>query len=156
MNKKLLSIAQELSEKEIQALIRLKKHGGKKLTELNRERKKLLSSLAKIEKQILDFGGDLDSAASKRKTSSSKGRRGSAGKAQEKSGFDGSGLTEAMREVMTKANSPLRASDIVEALPENGFKVKDVMATRKRVSIILATQKKSFHQTGRGLYVLAD
>lgn len=57
---------------------------------------------------------------------------------------------------MLDANDSLRAADIVDKLPGFGYKVKDVAATRKRVSIVLATQKKNFEQVGRGLYRIVE
>lgn len=160
-----------LSEKEIMQLARLKKDGGKKLAVLRKERKKLADALARIDGQIAGLGGSPlgDDAPAKRTRSAkkavpekrrtrkaavkaaskpagkaaSKPRRGKAGKI---------GLTEGVRKALSQANDPLRASDIVDALPGLGYKVKDVAATRKRVSIVLATQKNNFTQVARGLY----
>lgn len=66
------------------------------------------------------------------------------------------GLTNAVKQILGQSAQALRAGDIVEKLPEVGFKVKNEAALRKRVSIVLATQKKNFKQAGRGLYQIAD
>ena len=189
MKKNLMSIAMGLSDKEIIELVRLKKTGGKKMVELRRERKKLLTSLARIDKKIATFGGvaveeTVEEAPVKTRRGKGRGRKAAkpatkaakatksdkvakkAAKAPKapkapkatkikrgrKGGRRIAGLTDAVRKVVAGATQPMRASDIVDALPGSGFKVADVSMIRKRVSIILATQKGSFKQVGRGLY----
>ena len=159
MKKNLLSIAMGLSEKDIKELIRLKKNGGKKLLELRRERKKLAAALAKIDMQLAEYGeGDASAAPRKTRRKKGSGRKPAkvTKKRARKNGRRAVGLTEAVRNVVAKASKPVRASEVVDALPEAGFTVRDVAATRKRVSIILATQKGSFRQAGRGLYQTAS
>lgn len=166
MKKNLMSIAMGLSEKELMELVRLKKDGGKKLVELRRERNKLATAIAKIDKKLAEYGegaadaGDVETAPRKTRRGRGRGRKAAKAAVKPASKTKGAGrgkrraagLTEAVRNVVANAADPVRASDIVDALPGVGFKVKDVAATRKRVSIILATQKGSFQQVGRGLY----
>lgn len=149
MKKDLLSIAMGLSEKDIQKLAKLHKDGSKKLTELRRERKKLAAALAKVDRQIAAL--DVETEAPARRTRKTRAAKPVAGKGR-KAKRGGAGLTDAVREILSKSSTPMRASEIVDALPGEGVSVKDVQATRKRVSIILASQKKSFAQSGRGLY----
>jgi|GEM_PF-2586248 hypothetical protein len=174
MNKDLLTIAMGLSEKDIKELMRLKKDGSKKLGELRRERKKLLTALKKINDQIVSYGGEdifnMDSPATKRRGRKPGKKSTLAEKAptskrkkptKANSGAKGKrlisgGLTDAVRKVLVDANDSLRAADIVDKLPGFGYKVKDVAAIRKRVSIVLATQKKNFEQVGRGLYRIVE
>ena len=188
-----MSIAMGLSDKEIIELVRLKKTGGKKMVELRRERKKLLTSLARIDKKIAAFGGvaveeTVEEAPVKTGRGKGRGRKTAkpatktakatkAGKVAKKAakppkapkapkatkikrGRKGgrriAGLTDAVRKVVAGATQPMRASDIVDALPGAGFKVADVSMIRKRVSIILATQKGSFKQVERGLYQIVS
>lgn len=173
MNKNLLTIAMGLSEKDIKELMRLKKDGSKKLGELRRERKKLLTALKKINDQIVSYGGEdifnMDSPVKKARgrkpgrkpalaeaaTPKRKKTAKSSSKGKGKRLISG-GLTDAVRKVLLDANDSLRAADIVDKLPGFGYKVKDVAATRKRVSIVLATQKKNFEQVGRGLYRIVE
>lgn len=63
-------------------------------------------------------------------------------------------LTGLVRKILEAASAPLKASQIVDALPAAGYKVKDVAGIRKRVSVILASGKKSFEKTGSGLYII--
>ena len=173
MKKNLLTIAMGLSEKDIKELMRLKKDGSKKLVELRRERKKLLTALKKINDQIVAFGGEdifnMDSSAPKtrgRKPGRKAAATGAAPATRKKSvkakstgkgkRLVSGGLTDAVRQVLVDAGDSRRAADIVDKLPKFGYKVKDIGAIRKRVSIVLATQKKNFEQIGRGLYRIIE
>jgi hypothetical protein len=149
-----LAIVKELSEKDIEELIRLKKDGGKKLQELRNERRKLAAQLQKIDGQIAELGGAGDAGeAVPAKPGARSGRQGKpAAGAGGKKTRRAQGLTEAVIKVVAEAGEPLRAREIVEALPGVGFKVKSIKDARKRVSIVLSSQKNKFVKVGRGLY----
>ena len=64
------------------------------------------------------------------------------------------GLAAAVRSVLADAGTPLNAHQIVEALPGVGFKVDDNRLVKKRVSVLLASQKKYFTSVTRGIYTV--
>ena len=163
MKRKLQRIAMQLSESDIQELIRLKKMGDKKVIALQKKRDKLASDLAKVEAQLSKLMGDVEApkrgrprknagpakTAGGRKTG---GARKKAGRAKSKR----LNLSAAVREALSRAGTPLKAKDIVEALPDVGIKVANVSDMRKRVSVVLASQKNYFEQVERGVYQLRD
>lgn len=63
-------------------------------------------------------------------------------------------LSATVRDIFAKAGAPLKASQVVDALPDAGIKVADVAAMRKRISVVLASQKSHFEQVERGVYQL--
>ena len=65
-------------------------------------------------------------------------------------------LSAAVRKVIAKAGAPLKASQVVDGLPGAGIKVASVADMRKRVSVVLASQKKHFDRVEPGLYQLKD
>ncbi|MDR0361667.1 MAG: hypothetical protein LBJ46_03125 [Planctomycetota bacterium] len=164
MKRKLLDIAKQLSERELEQLMQLKRDGGKKLQELRKERRKVAAELARIDRRIAQFGGEPEAETGKpvgAKAPSAAKKRGRPKKAEakprgrRKGPRRGKGLTEGVMKVLEAAAEPLRASDIVDALPGAGFKVEDVKEARKRVSIVLASKKDRIENVGRGLYKLA-
>lgn len=170
MRKALQSIAKKFTESDLEAILRFKRMGGEKLERLQRKREKAAASLAEIDRQIAEL---TDGAAPKRR-----GRKPGAGKAKaapaaksaaRKGGRKASAvkggtrrgtkkrrvnLSAAVREVFARVDSPLKASQVVDGLPDVGVKVADVAAMRKRISIVLASQKKNFESVGRGVYEL--
>jgi hypothetical protein len=64
------------------------------------------------------------------------------------------GLTAAVRSILAEAGAPLNANQIIEALPGAGFKINDAQLAKKRVSVLLASQKKYFTSVARGIYTL--
>lgn len=136
----------QLSDKELEEIIRIKKTGGKRAEALRKKREKAAAQLAAIDAQIAQLTGGEAPAAPK-----AKGRPGPrAGAKRGKINF-----VAKMREVFAQAGKPLRAREIVESLPEVGVKIKDIPYTRKRVSVALATNK-CFEQVSRGIYQLRD
>lgn len=157
MNRKLKNIAAKLSEADIQELIRIKKLGDKRAVTLRKKRDKLAADLAKIDAELAKITGEPAAAPAK------PGRRGrkpaaaapaKAAKGGKKKSRRRTNLTGAVRDILTKAGEPLRASQVVDALPEAGIKVADVSDMRKRISVVLASQKKTFEQVSRGMYQL--
>lgn len=161
MNKDLENIARQLSESDIQELMRIKKSEDKKLAELRQKRDKLAADLADLDAQLA-FGGPEKSAKRKPRRGGRKpgsaakagpakkaGKRGRARRGEEKVNMAG-----AVREAFEHAGTPLRARQVVDLLPEVGVEVADELDMRKRVSVILAQHKKSFQQIERGVYRL--
>ena len=151
MKKSLKSIAAQLSESDIQELIRIKKLGDKKVVALQKKRDKLAADLARVEAELAKLSGEPVVKAGRR------GRKPGpvAGKRKPRKGRRVN-LTAAVREVFAQSSEPLRASQVVDALPGAGIKVANVSDMRKRISVVLASQKKSFEQVGRGIYRLRD
>ncbi len=151
MKRKLAAIAKSLSEEEIHELFRLKRTGDKKVIALTRKRDKIAENLAKVEAEIAKLCGEPLPAK--------RGPRKQRGKPGPKPGAKRAGkrrvnFTAAVREVFVQAAQPLRAAEVVERLESVGVKVKDVTDMKKRVSVILASQKNSFEQVERGVYQL--
>lgn len=151
MKKKLQSIAMQLSESEIQELVRLKKMGDKKLVSLNKKRDKIVAQLEAVDAEIAAALG-AEAPVRKRRA----GRKPAAVKAPAKKKKRGGrvNLSVAVREIFSQAGTPLKAKDVVDALPDAGIKVRDVAAMRKRISVVLASQKNHFEQVERGVYQL--
>ncbi len=166
MKRTLKSIAAQLTEDEIQEIIKLKKMGDKKNAVLIRKRDKLAAQLADVEAELAKrSGGKIapaqpkrrgrkpasESSAPVRKTAGSKpaGRRRAAGSRR-------NNFSASVREVFAQAGTPLRARQVVEGLPGVGVKVKDESDMRKRVSVVLAQHKNHFEQVERGVYRLRD
>lgn len=162
MKRKLQSIAMQLSESDIQELIRLKKMGDKRVVALQKKRDKLASDLAKVEAQLSKLVGDAEAPRRGRPRKSAgpaKTAGGAKTGARKKAGRTKSkrlNLSAAVREAFSRAGTPLKARDIVDALPAAGIKVKNVSDMRKRVSVVLASQKNHFEQVERGVYQLKD
>lgn len=165
MNKKLQSIAQQLTESDIQELIRLKKQGSKKTIALRKKRDKLAAELARIDAQLEKADGDAGADAAKPARTGRRGRRkaavakpakapAKAKKAGARKGGRRQNLSAAVREVFAQAGTPLKASQVVDGLPTAGVKVKNVADMRKRISVVLASQKNHFEQVERGVYQL--
>lgn len=153
MNRKLQNIAQRLSENDIHELLRLKKMGDKKVVALQKKRDKLAADLAKAEAQLAKLLGDAPAKPRRgRKPGTKKAAAPAAGRKKRKSSRVN--LSAAVREVFARAGAPLRAREVVDALPDVGVKVKDVTDMRKRVSVVLASQKSYFEQVERGVYQL--
>ncbi len=164
MNKNLELIARQLSESDIQELLRIKKSEDKKLAELRQKRDKLAADLADLDAQLADDepeapvarkprrgGRKPRQAATKevaaRKPAKRGGRQTRGGKVN---------VAGAVREAFKQAGEPLRARQVVDLLPKVGIKVTDDLEMRKRVSVILAQHKSSFEQIERGLYRLKE
>ncbi len=148
MRKNLQNIAAQLSEDDIQELIRIKKTGGKQLVALRKKRDKLAAQLEALDAEIAMIAGDAPAAKPRR------GRK-PAVQGKKKRGARVN-LSGAVRDVMAKSGDPMRARDIVDGLPDAGIKVRDVAAMRKRVSVVLASQTNHFEQVERGVYRLKD
>lgn len=150
MKRKLATIAKELSEEDIQELIRLKRTDDKKVVALRKKRDKLAADLAKAEAELAKLTGE---EAPKRKRAPRKqGAKPGPKKGAKRGGRRRVNFTAAVREVFARAGAPLRAAEVVEQLPGVGIKVKDVADMKKRVSVVLASQKNSFEQVERGVY----
>lgn len=133
-----------MSESDIQEIIRIKKVDDKRVEALRKKREKLVDQLVSLDAEITKLTGEAPAAdAPKRRGAPRGGRR-------SKINF-----VAKIKEVFEQANEPLRARDIVDALPNVGVKVKDVAYTRKRVSVALATNK-CFEQVERGVYRLSE
>ncbi len=150
MKRKLAAIAKSLSENDIQELIRLKKTGDKRVIALTKKRDRIAAKLAEVEAEIAKLTGE--SLPSKRGPRKQRGKPGP--KPGAKRGKRRVNFTAAVREVFVQAKQPLRAAEVVERLETVGLKVKDVTDMKKRVSVILASQKNSFEQVERGVYQL--
>ena len=149
MKRKLATIAKELSEEDIQELIRLKRTDDKKVVALRKKRDRLAAALAKADAELAKVSGE----AAPVKRAARKQRAKPGPKAGSKRGGKRRvNFTAAVREVFAQAKGPLRAAEVVEALPGVGVKVKDVADMKKRVSVVLASQKNSFEQVERGVY----
>ncbi len=174
MKRKLKSIAMQLSDAEIQELIQFRKIGDKRVVALRRRRDKLADNLAKVERELARLTGGADAAEAPRRVRRP-GKRGRPAKAQDGAkpekkvkkaakakkapGRGGKksprlNLSAAVREIFAKAGAPLKASQVVDALPEAGIKVSNVADMRKRISVVLASQKNHFEQVERGVYQL--
>lgn len=143
MSRKLKSIAMQLSDSDIQEIIRIKKSDGKKVEELRKKRDRLASQLAALDAQIIKLTGEAPAPVAR--------KRGAPTRAARKTKIN---FVAKMREVFEQTNEPMRAREIVEALPGVGVKIKDAAYTRKRVSVALATNK-CFEQVERGVYRLS-
>ena len=169
MKRKLQSIAMQLSEDEIQELMRLKKQGDKKSVALRKKRDRLAAELARLDAQLAKMGGDVPEKEPARrgrkpkakvKAAPARRRRPSAAKPAAKKGAKPgrssrrNNLSAAVTEIFSQAGTPLKASQVVDGLPGVGIKVKDVAAMRKRISVVLASQKKRFEPLERGVYQL--
>lgn len=149
MKKNLAAMAKKLSEKELQELIRLKKQDDKKLISLRRKRDKIAAQLDEIDREIAEYEGVLK-VGRKRKVGRPK-KTTAARKSRSRLN-----LSAAVREVFAKAKNPLKAAQVVEGLPDVGVKVKNEADMKKRVSVVLASQKNYFEQVQRGVYQLKD
>lgn len=171
MKRKLQSIAAQLSEDDIQEIIRIKKTSDKRSVSLMRKRDKLAAQLAALDAELAKIAGKPVAAATTgkrrgrkpgvkaataeaataktgKKKVATRGRKASAGRRNN--------FSAAVREVFSQAGSPLKASQVVDGLPTVGVKVKDVSDMRKRVSVVLAQHKNYFEQVERGVYRLRD
>lgn len=161
MKNNLQSIAMRLSESEIQELVRLKKMGDKKVVELRKRRDKLAAELARLDARLEKMAGG---AVEAKPAPARRGRKPAAEKAEAKAprgrkvaarkGGRRLNISAAVRKVFQQAGTPLKASQVVDGLPEAGLKVKNVSDMRKRVSVVLASQKNHFEQVERGVYQL--
>ena len=171
MNRKLLTIAKQLSGNDLEELLRLRKMEEKKVSDLHKTRDKLVADLAKVEKQLAKLDSGAESAPKTRKkrgrkpASEAKAETAPARKAGKKKAGAKKGakkrsrrlnLSAAVREVFARAARPLKASEVVDGLPAAGIKIADVSAMRKRISVVLASQKNHFEQVERGVYQLKD
>jgi hypothetical protein len=154
MKRTLASIAKSLSEEDIQELIRLKKTDDKKVVSLRRKRDKIAAALAAIEAEIAKLGGEAAPAKRGRRKGAKLGRKPGPKPGAKRGGKRRVNFTAVVRDVFAQAGQPLRAAEVVEKLPEAGIKVKDPADMKKRVSVVLASQKNSFEQVSRGVYQL--
>lgn len=161
MKRKLAAIAKQLSEDDIQELMRLKKMGDKRVVALQKKRDRLAASLESVDSELADLLGS-ETAAPKR---GRRGRKPAAAKSPAVKKVAGrrrgkparnNNLSAAVREVFGRAGAPLKAREVVEALPSVGMKVKNEADMRKRISVVLASQKNHFEQVSRGVYQLRD
>lgn len=148
MRKNLAAMAKKLSEKELHELIRLKREDDKKLIGLRKKRDKIAAQLDEVKREIAEYEGSLKVGRTK-KVSRPKKAAGT-GKRRRLN------LSAAVRDVFAQADAPLKAAQVVEGLPGVGMKVKDEADMKKRVSVVLASQKKYFEQVQRGVYQLKD
>lgn len=172
MKRSLKEIAKQLTGDDIQELMRLKEQEDKRLTDLLKKRDKLAGELAEVEEQIAGLGGSVagKAPAGKKKPGRRPGRKAKAvsepmadeekpargrrkGKAR---GRRNNNLSATVRAIFAAASGPLKASQVVEALPEAGIDVPDVSEMRKRISVVLSSQKKHFEPVERGLYQLRE
>ncbi|MDR3077995.1 MAG: hypothetical protein LBV15_04445, partial [Planctomycetota bacterium] len=149
MENNLSRLALRLSEAEIQELLRLKKGGLKKTKALRKRRDALAARLAKLDRRIAEMTGEETVAASKPEAVASpvqagpakRGRKpGKRPAASRTSGGDGRmiGITAAIRAALSGAKGqPLKAAQVVDAMPGIGIKVDNVAEMRQRVSILL-------------------
>lgn len=166
MKRTLKSIAMQLSEDDIQELIRFRKVGGKKVIALQKKRAKLAADLEKIDAQLARMTGEAEAPKRGRRPGKAKPGRPAKAKTEKAAKTPGKkavgrpkksrrvNLSAAVREVFSRAGTPLKAKDVVDALPEVGIKVANVADMRKRISVVLASQKNSFEQVERGVYQL--
>ncbi len=158
MKRKLATIAKSLSEEDIQELIRLKKTDDKRVVSLRKKRDKVAATLEKLDAEIAALTGGAAPAGRGRRRGAKPGPKPGSKKPGPKPGMKKRGrrvnFTAAVRDILSKADQPLRAAEVVERLPEAGIKVKDATEMKKRVSVILASQKNSFEQVERGKYQL--
>lgn len=163
MNKKLQSIAKQLTENDIQELIRMRKESSQKAITLRKKRDKLAAELARLDAQLEKLeGGDAGAGETKPARGRRSRKKTAAAKAPAKPKKAGArkgksrrvNLSAAVREVFAQAGAPLKASQVVDGLPAAGVKVKDVAEMRKRISVVLASQKTHFEQVERGVYQL--
>lgn len=137
----------QLSDNDLQELIRIKKTGGKKVEALQKKRVEIAARLAAIDVEIAKLTGEdpveQPKAGKRRGASRSGAERG-------KVNFVGK-----MREVFSQAGTPLRAREIADGLLAVGVKIKDIAKIRKRISVALATSK-CFEQVSRGVYKLKE
>lgn len=150
MKRNLATIAKSLSEEDIQEVIRLKKTGDKRAVTLRKKRDKLAAALEKIEAELAAIVGDPVPAKRGRRRGAKPGPKPGA----KRGGKRRVNFTAAVREVFAQAGTALRAAEVVERLDSVGIKVKDLTEMKKRVSVILASQKNSFEQVERGKYQL--
>ena len=164
MKRNLKSIAMKLTDSDIQELIRLRKQGDKKTVALRKKRDKLAAELARVDAQLAKAGVEIDAGEAQPAPRGRKPRgrpASTAKKAATKTSASGrkgrkprTNLSAAVREVFARAGGPLKASQVVDGLPEAGIKVKSVPEMRKRISVVLASQKNYFEQVERGVYQL--
>lgn len=162
MKRSLKSIAAQLSEEEIQELVRIKKMSDKKTVGLMKKRDKLVSQLAAIDAELAKLTGGKKAAPTQPKRRGRKPAAAAAPAAKKKPGRKKavrgrrSNFSASVRDVFAQAGVPLKASQVVDALPGVGVKVKDVSDMRKRVSVVLAQHKNYFEQVERGVYRLRE
>lgn len=172
MKSKLLSLAKRLSDNDVKELLRLRRLEDRKSIGLRKRRDKLAAEIARIDAQLAKLGGEEEAepearprarkgaakkrgrkpgvaAAAAKKTAAPRGRKG--GKKGRRQN-----LSAAVRQVFTNAGEPLKASQVVDALPGVGVAVKDVAEMRKRISVVLASQKNHFETVERGVYRLKE
>lgn len=182
MPKNLRRIANRLSENDIQEIIRLKKMGDKKVIAVRKERDRVAANLAKLDAQLAKLTGERPAEAAEapphrragnpgrpkgsakgkakaKKTSMVKTKAAKAGKKITKIKRDDKkgrciNLSATVQEIFARAGEPLKANQIVDALPEAGIPVASVAGMRKRISVVLASQKNNFKRVKRGLYHL--
>lgn len=177
MKRKLQTIANQLTESDIQELIRIKKMGDKKTVALRKKRDKLAANLARIDAQLEKMTGSPEEAkparakrgrkpkaaaapAKKTATKRKKAAKPETQDAPAKRGAPrgkrsaGTSLSATVRQIFADAGTPLKASQVVDSLPGAGIKVKSIPDMRKRISVVLASQKNHFQQVERGLYQL--
>ncbi|MCC8180608.1 MAG: hypothetical protein LIP23_06845, partial [Planctomycetes bacterium] len=127
---------------------------------LKKRRDKLVEQVRLLDKEIAKYAPELiedsPSGAKRGKVAAKRGRKGKVVAARGKKPLGRGDFSNAVREVFTKAGAPLRAKDVVDGLPGAGIKVDDVADMRKRVSVVLASQKNHFQQVERGVYQLRD
>lgn len=166
MKKKLQSIAAQLTEDDIQEIIRIKKTSDKRSVALMKRRDKLAAQLAAVEAELAAVAGTSAPAAGKRRgrkpgrkpgvKPAAAGAKKVATRGRKKAAGRRNNFSAAVREVFAQAGTPLKASQVVDGLPAAGVKVKDVSEMRKRVSVVLAQHKNYFEQVERGVYRLHD
>ncbi|MCC8167070.1 MAG: hypothetical protein LIQ31_13205 [Planctomycetes bacterium] len=179
MKRQLKSIAMQLTESDIQELIRLKKQGDKKTVALRKRRDKVAAELARLDAELKKISGEEPAAGAKtrgrpRQAQTAKsvktakaGKTAAAAKTPKKAKAAKTAggkkrkanrvnISAAVREVFKKANEPLRARQVVDLLGDAGVKVTDVQEMRKRVSVVLAQAKDTFEQVERGVYRLKE
>ncbi len=154
MKKTLQSIASQLSEDDIQEIIRLKKAGGKRVAALQRKRNRLAAEIERIDAELAGLS-DGTGAAPRHKRGRKPGKKNTASKTTKKKHTGRrNNLSAAVRSIFQKTNKPLKASQVVDSLPKAGIHVADIADMRKRISVVLASQKNHFKQVSRGLYQL--
>lgn len=168
MKRKLKEIARQLTGEDIQELLRIKESEDKRVAELLKKRDRLAAELADIDEQLAGQTGgemrgkkkpgrrpgrkariavEMDVVDAEDKPARRKGKRKGKGRRN-------NNLSATVRSIFAAAGGPLKASQVVEALPEAGIDVPDISEMRKRISVVLSSQKKYFEPVERGLYQL--
>ena len=113
----------------------------RRLGELERERKKMLTKLNGINRQISTLAGRMGAGGGN-------GNGGAGGRARNEVS-----LVEAMSKVLSAAGKPLGVGDITEGVLKSGYRSNSANF-RAIVNQTLIKERKNFTATDRGVYAL--